>query len=126
MNRKQPSLDYLNTPCLSVAIGSALNTSGVSYKTSYDNGYTTLNDANELIRETENIYVIKRFQFKRGERPLLNELKDYFNMNNISCSKAIVCVTGHYLYYDLDNDTYYSFFDNDTDEVINVWSIEIL
>lgn len=30
-----------------------------------------------------------------------------------------VCLLGHYIY--IDNDNYYSFFDNDEDEVVCIW-----
>lgn len=76
-----------------------------------EDGYLTLDNMNRYIRK--NLPVIKKDYYKRGERPLLKELlKD-------NKKKAIICVRGHYVY--ADQDRYYSFFDNDEDEVICIW-----
>lgn len=75
-------------------------------------GYVTLKDMNSLVRK--NFVVKKRLTFKRGERPTL---KDFIRDN--PHKTAIVCCLGHYLY--LQEGTYYSFFNNDNDDVVSVW-----
>ena len=73
--------------------------------------YVTLNSMNKLIRS--NLPVRKRVNFKKGERPLL---KDYIPNNQ---ETAIICCLGHYIYQEYDK--YYSFYNNDNDEVVSVW-----
>lgn len=75
-------------------------------------GYVTLKDMNKLVRK--NFDVTKRLTFKRGERPTL---KDFIRDNPYET--AIICCLGHYLY--LQEGTYYSFFNNDNDDVVSVW-----
>ena len=66
---------------------------------------------NKYIRE--HINVRRKVYYKRTERLTL---KEFLSENK---SRAIICVTGHYIY--ADEDTYYLFFNNDNNEVICVW-----
>lgn len=114
MNRIEPSLLYNQMPCSIVAISCACGnlqhvlkeSEALDYRA---DGYLTLQQMNKLVRSC--LSVKRRIDFKRGERPKLKDL-------HID-EKAIVCVLGHYLY--LNNDIYYSFFDNDEDDVVAAW-----
>ena len=110
-----------NYPCCITAVISALSfdraiervANNKSWFPKMDpNGYVTLADANRFIRN--NLNVVKRIDYKRGERPKLKHLH--------LDGKAIVCVLGHYLY--LDHEDYYSFFDNEEDDVVSVWMLK--
>ena len=115
--RENPNSFYRESPCSVVAVGTALNMQGKNLKISdipanlKKDGYLTLNDMNRFVRS--HLSVKKRENFKRGERKILRDfLED--NENN-----AIICVLGHYIY--AEGKVYYSFFDNDYDEVVTVW-----
>lgn len=107
-------------PCSMVAMGSALgirNKRDIRAITPYglhDDGYLSLDMMNKYIRE--HLPVVKKEQFRRGERPCL---RDY--LNNGFEGKAIICVKGHYIY--AKNKRYYSFLYNGDDEVICVWKL---
>ena len=60
-----------------------------------------------------NLPIKKRINYKRGERPKLKDLH--------LLGKAIVCVYGHFVY--LDHEAYWSFFNNEEDEVVSLWVI---
>lgn len=77
-------------------------------------GYLTLNDMNKYIRE--HINVKKKIYYKRNERITLEE---FLADNN---EKAIICVLGHYIF--VNKQTYYSYFDNISDEVVCVWILK--
>ena len=112
MQRITPPPVYNGVPCLLVATGCALGhpPDGLLADLHAD-GYAPLAVANKFIRNL--LPVRRRRDFKRGERPTLNRL----NFDG----KAIVCVLGHYVY--LDGDTYYSFFDNQEDDVVAMWEL---
>lgn len=115
-----PEDKYEWVPCSQVALCIACEQAGREYFlpisvfdaiSNSENGYLTLRDMDSFVRAL--LPVKKRADFKRKERPLLRELEP---------CKAVVCVVGHYLY--LDNDKYYSFFDNENDEVVAMWIID--
>ena len=116
--RKMLPPDYLSEePCSVVAVICALkDLTGKETPLCLPNlksdGYATLEDANRFIRR--NLSVKKRTDYKRGERPLLKEL----NLEN----PAVVCVYGHFLY--VNKGSYWSFFDNEGDEVVAVWELK--
>lgn len=110
---KIPNNEYYNCPCAQVAISCAVGYK-INIETSKKNGYTTLADQNKYIRKYLN--VDKSLSFKRGERPLLKDLIKG------ESRRAIICVYGHYVYY--DGTDYWSFFDNDNDEVVRVWYVK--
>ena len=114
MKRKNPPFDFLNTPCIITAVGTAKGSiSKINHLPDIRaDGYTRLDEANRFIRA--NLAVKKSIEYRRGERPKLNEI----NLDG----KAIVCVLGHYLY--LDHNEYYSFFDNLNDDVVRVWILK--
>ena len=109
LRRITPNSALNGVPCSIVAVSCALGKSPEEIPELKDDGYATLNSANKYIRK--NLKVRKRGDYKRGERPLLKDL----NLDG----KGIVCVLGHYLF--LDHDKYYSFFENDYDDVVAVW-----
>lgn len=124
MNRILPPKEWENEPCSLCAVKTALKLNiPPEYKHLFSemvvpdgyilrkDGYAALNSMNKLVRF--NLSVRKRIDYKRGERPLL---KEYIPNNQ---ERAIICVLGHYIYQEYD--TYYSFFDNDNDEVVSVW-----
>ena len=108
MVRITPSLDYEDLPCSMVAISCA-KCELIEEKTSHANGYMTLNDNNAFIRK--HLTIVKYKYYRRNERIKLKDL-------HIK-GKAIVLVLGHYIY--LKNETYWSFFDNEDDEVVAYW-----
>lgn len=76
----------------------------------YNEGYRSLRDMNKSVRYFCNVECYK--YFKKSDRLNLED----FDFNN---KKAIVCVLGHYVY--VENNVYYSFFDNDKDKVVAIW-----
>lgn len=115
MNRLTPRYDLYDKPCCITAVVCAAGTDDIvdnlEYLPSRGEGYATLDAANKFIRT--NLHVKKITKYRRCERPLLKDL--HFD------GKAVVCVRGHYLY--LDHENYYSFFDNENDPVVAVWSL---
>ena len=118
MKRITPCDIYLNKPCSVVALGSALGMSDEKaikalYSEELDgSGYLSLKGMNRLVRKF--LKVKRQEKFKRGERP---SLRDYVH-EHIGI-KAIICVYGHYVYYDGKN--YHSFLYNGNDDVVSVW-----
>ncbi len=116
MERIEPKRYLSGIPCSIVAVTTACDLlKGTTYTDNppmlRENGYTTLAETNKYIRA--NLNVKKATYYTKKERPKLKDL----HLNG----KAIVTVLGHYLY--LDNETYYSFFDNENDEVVQVWEV---
>ena len=113
MIRKLPKDTFLNVPCLVTAVCCALNDTRclVDYPDLRMDGYATLASANKWIRR--NLSVTKRTDYKRGERSKLKDLH--------LDGRAIICVLGHYIY--VDGETYWSFFDNEYDDVVTVWKL---
>ena len=114
-----PKRKYSGKPCSYVGVGCAYE------KTVYqtfdedlpeglrEDGYLSLYDANKFIRKY--LDVKKKVYYKRKERiPLWKFLKE-------NKEKCCICVLGHFVYADENN--YWSFFDNDEDEVVCVWYI---
>lgn len=113
--------DYYNDkPCSYVSVGVAYeNLVGRSFNLPLqeelkENGYFTLDKMNKFIRFV--LPIKRKVYFKRNERMLL---KDLLGSNDEKC---IVCVLGHYIYVDCQD--YWSFFDNENDEVVCVWYIK--
>ncbi len=116
MRRINPSYNLRNLPCSICAVSSALGfipegTDEYSKKLR-DDGYATLNDANRYIRD--NLDVVKRTDYKRGQRPKLRDLH--------ADGRAIVCVYGHFIY--VNHEDYWSFFENEDDDVVTVWRLK--
>lgn len=78
-------------------------------------GYLSLDGLNGLIRAHS--LVIKRENFRRGERPALRD----FAHSHLG-RRAVVCVLGHYLYF--DGRDYHSFLWNGGDPVVSVWYLD--
>ena len=118
MSRIVPDEVYRNVPCSIVSVGCAVGKDDTrvlaNAKGLKDDGYLTLDSMNKYIRSL--IPVQKKEVFRKGERLLL---RDFLRGNK---RKAIVCVLGHYVY--VEGESYYSFFENDSDEVVCVWWIK--
>ena len=111
MIRHTPPKEFERDPCSIVGIGCATG-KRLHFSTSHSDGYMTLRDMNKIVRE--NCTVKKRIDYKRGQRPKLRELH--------LDGRALVCVYGHFLY--VDREEYWSFFDNEDDEVVAVWLLK--
>ena len=109
MIRVNPDSSLQGVACSIVAVSCALGHVPENLPALRKDGWATLNVADKFIREY--LPVAKRINYKRGQRPRLKDLH--------LDGKAIVCVYGHLLY--LDHEIYYSFFDNENDEVVAVW-----
>lgn len=120
MKRHLPDEIYRGAPCSVVAVGCALGIAdsdalrGLYSDSLRRDGYLSLDGMNRLVRA--NMAVVRRTNFKRGERPLL---RDWAHAN--IGKRAVICVAGHFIYF--DGRDYYSFFKNGGDEVISVWEV---
>ena len=119
MKRKNPSGEYYNLPCSVVTVGCALRDCAEAKRLAkelklnyHDDGYLSLAEMNKLVRAC--LPVEKKVVYKRGERPLLRDFDKR--------SRAVVCALGHYVYWEYGN--YYSFFNNDNDEVVCAWFLK--
>lgn len=77
----------------------------------YHEGYRSLKDMNKVVRFMFNVR--KYRYFTKKERVPLKKIK------TLGGERAIICVLGHYIY--VENDNYYSFFNNDNDLVVAIW-----
>lgn len=111
MKRIDPRKELHGFPCLMVALSCAKGYLITDINDLKDDGYATLKVANKHIRQY--LKIKKRYDYKRGQRPLLKDLH--------LDGKALVCVYGHLIY--LEGETYWSFFENEEDEVVAVWVI---
>lgn len=114
MKRIVPSDKLQGVPCSLVAVACALgvDTPPAESRPKLKDGYASLDEMNKYVRA--NLAVRKRVNFKRGNRPLLRELKPG--------TRAVVCVRGHFLYH--DGRDYHSFLWNGGDEVVTVWYLK--
>lgn len=113
MRRIEPAKFLKDYPCSLTAVACALGElpegSEEYIESLKGDGYATLSQANKLIRS--NLDIKKSVDYKRGSRPKLKDL------HLEGC--AVVCVLGHFLY--VEDETYYSFYDNTDDDVVSVW-----
>ena len=122
MKRIIPSDIYQGLPCSTVALGCAMGITskndlkGLKSNELKNDGYLSLNGMNKLVRA--NLNVKNRVNYKRGQRPMLRE----FAHSDSEGKKAIICVLGHYLYF--DGRDYYSYFWNGKDQVVSVWFLD--
>lgn len=120
MKRIIPDKIYKRRPCSVVAVGCALHIAdsralrGLYSDLLREDGYLSLDGMNRLIRA--NTSVVRRINYRRGERPCLRDFCHGFD------GDAIVCVAGHFVY--VTHGDYYSFFWNGSDEVISVWILK--
>lgn len=118
--RYEPDPKYLELPCSVVGTGCAyeyltgyqfpLNNKTMPYGLKAD-GYLPLDKEDAYLRKF--VQVTKKQYFKRGERP---KLKEFLKDNK---GPAAVCVYGHFIF--AVNGDYWSFFDNDNDEIVQIW-----
>lgn len=114
IRRAEPQEGLRGVPCLIVAVSCARGAMLAEEPELKEDGYATLAVANKYIRQHLNVK--KRIDYKRGDRPRLSEFLTEFS------GKALICVLGHFLY--ADGSTYYSFFDNEQDDVVSVWLLK--
>lgn len=119
MKRITPDTVYKGLPCSMVAVGEAL---GIADRSAVEalrrpelkpDGYLSLRGMNALVRAN---FAARREDYRRGGRPLLREWARAHKR------PAIVCVKGHYVYY--DGRDYHSFYWNGGDEVVAAWELE--
>ena len=117
--RKIPKNKYKGLPCSYVGTGCAFeDLTGERFTAPLpeglaDNGWATLRKLNSYVRE--HLPVKKQIYYKRTDR---FKLRDFLKTNK---GPAGVCVLGHFIY--VNDDTYWSFFDNRNDDVVCVWYI---
>ena len=111
---KDPAGRLDGMPCLVVAVDLAkgILESPHGWPELRKDGYASLNAANAWIRE--NLPVKRRKDYRRGNRPRLKDL----HLDGM----AVVCVHRHYIF--LDHEVYWSFLDNEEDEVVTVWKLD--
>lgn len=120
MRRIIPSDIYREKPCSVVSLGCALQIcderalSALVSPYLRGDGYLSLKGMNELVRA--NCRVVRRTDYRRGERPAL---RDWAHEH--LGERAVVCVAGHFVYF--DGKDYHSFFFNGGDPVICVWTL---
>jgi hypothetical protein len=109
-------ITYEGIPCSMTAVGCARQERHMTLPGIPEGlqagGYLPLKEGNTYIRKY--LPVRRRRNFKRGERPHLEDL--HFD------GTAIALVYGHYIY--LDHEYYYSFFYNEKDEVVALWELK--
>lgn len=81
-------------------------------------GYMSLNNMKKMVKDYYR--VVKSVYLENGKRVALKDFK--FEPSK----QYIVCVLGHYIYLSTKTKdlTYYSYFNNEDDDVIEVWEIE--
>lgn len=120
MKRIVPDAIYRGRPCSVVAVGCAAGISstsgleGLYSRLLRSDGYLSLRGMDALVRA--NLAVLRRVDYRRGKRPVL---RDWAHAH--PGTKAVICVLGHYLYF--DGKDYYSFLKNGGDEVVAVWEL---
>lgn len=116
MIRIVPDQEYSGYPCSVVAVSCAIKRLPEDLDEYLpqlrSDGYAKLNVSNRFIRN--HLKIKKRIDYKRGERPKLKDLH--------LAGKALVCVYGHMIY--IEDDVYWSFFDNEEDDVVAVWLLD--
>lgn len=121
MKRIIPEKVYEGRPCSVVAVGCALGLTdkaaveGLRSPALHRDGYLSLKGMDALIRG--NLAVKRVEYFRKGERPAL---RDFAHQHK--GSKAIICLMGHFVYY--DGRDYHSYFWNGSDPVVQVWYLK--
>lgn len=136
MHQIVPSEKYSGMPCSLVALNcmadyyglikdckAVIKANDITYK---DDGYLTLDGFNRLLRASwGKACVRKSIYFKQGERIKLKDFpkytKELHSKNGLVAPVACITVLGHSVFA-VDN-SYYSFFDNNDDEIVRIWYI---
>ena len=119
MKRILPDEIYRGVPCSVVSMGCALKITdrnalnALFSKELHSDGYLSLKGMNALVRSK--MSVLRRTDFKRGQRPCLRDFCHSFS------GKAVVCLLGHFVY--VEGGDYHSFFFNGDDPVVAVWEV---
>ena len=122
MKRIEPMGVYQRLPCSMVALGCAMGITDRNALNSLkspqlkEDGYLSLKGMGDLIRA--NLKVEKAVYYARNERM---RLRGFAHMDGKD-KKAIICLLGHYVYF--DGHDYYSYFWNGDDPVVKVWYIK--
>lgn len=118
--RFNPKSKYHDKPCSYVGTGCAYEDyfgwpflAGLPENLRAD-GWSSLDNTNKYVRK--HLPVRKKVYFKRGTRPLL---RDFLKDNEEKC---LICVYGHFVY--AKGRDYWSFFDNDNDEIVCIWFLK--
>ena len=118
---KIPSEIYSELPCSVVAVGCALGMAtreaviGLISPKTHSDGYLSLKGMEALI--LANMAVDCKVYYKRDRRPTLAEF-----MKANKGRRAIICLLGHFVYF--DGNDYHSYFFNDNDPVVQAWYVE--
>lgn len=118
--RIEPLPKYHMLPCSFVGVGCAFEDiykadfPGVLSEELKEDGWLNLDDANRYIREY--LPVKKKQYFKRNER---SKLSLFLRDNTRKCC---VCVYGHFIY--VNGHDYWSYFDNEDDDIVCIWYLE--
>ncbi len=118
--RITPDYKYIGKPCSYTGVGCAYeDTMHEAFNKPMpdnlkDDGYLSLDAANKFIRRY--LPIRKKQYYKRSERITL---KDFLQTNETSCC---VCVYGHFIY--VNGQDYWSFYENEDDDVVCVWYIK--
>ncbi len=116
-----PNEVFEELPCSIVAVGCALGYTDSAAVAAlkpaglHEDGYLSLKGMEALIRAK--LKVDCKVYYKRWCRPTLAEF-----MEKNKGRKAIVCLLGHFVYW--DGVDYHSFFYNNDDPVVQVWYLE--
>ena len=116
-----PNEVYSELPCSVVAMGCALGLTDKRAVTAlispqlHRDGYLSLKGMEALILANKAIDC--KLYYKRADRPTLKAF-----MARYKGRKAIVCLLGHFIYF--DGNDYYSYFMNDNDPVVQAWFLE--
>ncbi len=112
---------YAELPCSVVALGCALGMTdraaviGLISPKMHKDGYLSLKGMEALILAHRAVDC--KAYYKGGQRPTLKEF-----MARNKGRKAIICLLGHFVYF--DGNDYYSYFFNDNDDVVQAWFLE--
>jgi len=119
--RISPDNKYIGLPCSYVGTGCAYEN---VFKKPFavpmienlkDDGWSTLENTNKYVRSV--LPIKKKIYYKRSER---FKLKEFLKTNDVKC---LVCVYGHFIY--VDSSDYWSFFDNEEDDVVCIWYLDL-
>lgn len=123
LNRIKPATVYLHRPCSVVAVGTAMglgNSDRTAINALYSpklkkSGYLSLPAMNTLVRA--HLPVRRCVKFTKGNRPTLAAWAE-----SHAGTQAVICVLGHFLYY--DGTRYHSYGYNAGDPVVCVWELD--
>ena len=120
MMRIEPRDYFKDKPCSYVSVGVCCeDLTGTPFGAAMPeglrkNGYLTISDMNKYIRD--NLRIFKKYTYQKVERVTL---KEYLKTHK---GQGIVCVPGQFVY--VREGDYWSYVNNDNDEVICEWRLK--